>query len=84
MGWNNLENLSPHPVLNGLEGQDVYFVHQFYFHPFKKPSIWGEVSYGEKLCAIAGEHNYLGVQFHPEKSQKAGLQLISQFLKWHP
>jgi glutamine amidotransferase len=80
MGWNNLQAKS-HPVLKGLDGKDVYFVHSYHLVPQEEVVI-GEVDYGGKVVAAIAKGNIFGTQFHPEKSQAAGLQLIKNFLEW--
>ncbi len=86
MGWNQL--IKPddgHPVLAGIEtGAYVYFVHSYAFFPTDQSSIKATVDYGGPVSAVVGRDNLVGTQFHPEKSQQIGLQLISNFLQWSP
>jgi glutamine amidotransferase len=88
MGWNNLNRLRPHPVLEGVEtgenGQHAYFVHSFQLFPAVADDVIATADYGGPITAVIGRDNMVGVQFHPEKSQKLGLALISNFLKWRP
>jgi imidazole glycerol-phosphate synthase subunit HisH len=88
MGWNNLNQLRPHPVLEGIEtgesGQHAYFVHSFQLFPAVADDVIATADYGGPITAVIGRDNMVGVQFHPEKSQKLGLALISNFLKWRP
>ena len=88
MGWNDIIFASDkpvHPVLKPLEKQQVYYVHSFYCAPETPEDILGVCSYGEFPFASAiGRDNMVGVQFHPEKSQKAGLAMLEAFLKWNP
>jgi imidazole glycerol-phosphate synthase subunit HisH len=88
MGWNNLEQLRPHPVLNDIQtgdkGLHAYFVHSFQLFPAASSDVIAVADYGGPISAIVGRDNMIGVQFHPEKSQKLGLALISNFLKWRP
>jgi glutamine amidotransferase len=88
MGWNNLTRLRPHPALDGIEtgehGQHAYFVHSFQLFPAVSDDVVANSDYGGPITAVVGRDNIIGVQFHPEKSQKLGLALISNFLKWRP
>ncbi len=86
MGWNSLEILqSGHPVLEGL-GPDayVYFVHGYQFRPDSPEQLLARVDYGGPVAAAVGRDNLFGTQFHPEKSQAAGLAIIGNFLRWRP
>ena len=86
MGWNDLcIHSKDHPVMLGTpSGTHTYFVHSFYMRCKTQSEVLASVNYGETLCAIVGRANMIGTQFHPEKSQAAGLQFISDFLKWKP
>jgi imidazole glycerol-phosphate synthase subunit HisH len=88
MGWNNLNQLRSHPVLDAIEtgddGLHAYFVHSFQLFPATASDTIATADYGGAIRAIVGRDNMVGVQFHPEKSQKLGLSLISNFLKWRP
>jgi len=86
MGWNDLTVSTPnHPVLAGLEsGTHTYFVHGFHLQCERESDIIARVEYGKGLTAIVGRDNMIGTQFHPEKSQQAGLRLIANFLGWQP
>ena len=85
MGWNDLCDLAPHPVLSGIKpGDHAYFVHSFALKPADNAHRLGAVDYGGKITAIAGRDNMIGTQFHPEKSQATGLRLIANFLSWAP
>ncbi|UCH75592.1 MAG: imidazole glycerol phosphate synthase subunit HisH [Rhodospirillales bacterium] len=85
MGWNELEDLRPHPVLDGQRaGTHMYFVHSFQFHCADPAHVLATADYGGPLAAVVGRDNMLGSQFHPEKSQKAGLAFIKSFLAWRP
>ena len=85
MGWNDLVVETPHPVLDGVEtGEHAYFVHSYQFqvqHPAHRLAF---CDYGGPVTAIVGRDNIVGTQFHPEKSQAAGLRLIGNFLRWVP
>ncbi len=82
MGWNELSVARPHPVLNGLDGEDFYFVHSYYPVPEEPSDVLGTSEYGTVFCAAAGRENMAAVQFHPEKSSRAGLKLYQNFLAW--
>jgi glutamine amidotransferase len=85
MGWNELNRRSDHPVLAGLdEGTHVYFVHSYRLACADPRDILATAEYGGALEAAVGRDNLFGTQFHPEKSQKAGLTLIANFLRWRP
>lgn len=85
MGWNDLVIEQPHRVLAGIEtGQHAYFVHSYHFHTSNPLERLAFAEYGGPVTAIVGRDNIIGVQFHPEKSQAAGLRLIGNFLTWAP
>jgi imidazole glycerol-phosphate synthase subunit HisH len=82
MGWNELDVVRPHPVLDGLDGEAFYFVHSYHPKPDEPRDLLGESDYGGPFCAAAGRENLAAVQFHPEKSSRAGLKLYENFLSW--
>ena len=82
MGWNELRLVRDHPVLDGLDGEDFYFVHSYYPEPAEPADLLGETEYGVRFCAAAGRENLVAVQFHPEESSRAGLGLYENFLAW--
>ena len=85
MGWNTLrETGAPHPVLAGLAGEDVYFVHSYAFETAQPEHQLMTTDYAGDVTAVVGRDNLIGTQFHPEKSQTMGLKLLSQFLRWKP
>lgn len=85
MGWNELEDTRAHPVLDALPaGAHMYFVHSFEFRSADPDHVLAAADYGGKLAAVIGRDNMIGSQFHPEKSQKAGLAFIEAFLNWRP
>ncbi|MDP2738797.1 MAG: imidazole glycerol phosphate synthase subunit HisH [Pseudorhodobacter sp.] len=85
MGWNNLVIDRPHPVLEGIHtGDHAYFVHSYHFRVADPAHLLAHCDYGGPITAIVGRDNMVGVQFHPEKSQAAGLRLIGNFLRWRP
>jgi len=86
MGWNGLNFVGArHPVLKDL-GTDthVYFVHSFMFQAADRGAVRAEVDYGGPVTAVIGRANMIGTQFHPEKSQRAGLRILANFLQWNP
>jgi len=85
MGWNDLEVLRPHPVLDGIEtGDHAYFVHGWQFRVRDPAHLLATADYGGPVTAVVGRENIVGTQFHPEKSQAVGLRLIANFLRWKP
>jgi len=85
MGWNDLMIDQAHPVLEGLgTGDHAYFVHCYHMKVSDPAHLLAHVDYGGPITAIVGRDNVVGTQFHPEKSQRAGLRLISNFLGWRP
>lgn len=88
MGWNTLDKLAPHPLFDGLSlgpsGLHAYFVHSYALKPTHRADLIAQADYGGPLTAIVGRDNMVGTQFHPEKSQRLGLALIANFLKWKP
>jgi glutamine amidotransferase len=88
MGWNTLHPQREHPLLGGIEtgpnGLLAYFVHSFALDPKNQDEVMAVTDYGGPLTAVVARDNMAGTQFHPEKSQKLGLALIANFLKWRP
>lgn len=85
MGWNDLIIDRPHPVLDGIStGDHAYFVHSYCFHVADPADLVAHVDYGGPVTAIVARGTVIGTQFHPEKSQAAGLRLIGNFLRWKP
>jgi glutamine amidotransferase len=88
MGWNTLDVVRPHPLLDGIEtgpdGQHAYFVHSYHLKAARQEDVVATASYGEPITAMVARGNMAGTQFHPEKSQALGLALISNFLNWSP
>jgi glutamine amidotransferase len=82
MGWNELEVMRDHPVLEGLSGEAFYFVHSYHPEPGRSADLLGIADYGGAFCAAVGRENLVAVQFHPEKSSRAGLALYENFLSW--
>jgi imidazole glycerol-phosphate synthase subunit HisH len=82
VGWNQVEGLQPDPLLEGIaEGTYFYFVHSYYVEPARPDSVLGWTDYGLRFCSLARMGTAWGAQFHPEKSQDAGKQLLRNFLR---
>lgn len=88
MGWNTLDPVREHPVLDGLplgpKGRHAYFVHSYHLNAANETDVLARADYGGPVTAIVGKDTAIGTQFHPEKSQRFGLALIANFLKWKP
>jgi glutamine amidotransferase len=84
IGWNEIEPRGNHPLLAGFRGAHAYFVHSYHFRPATPRELVAVTNYGGSLTAMIGRDNLAGTQFHPEKSQEAGLRLIGNFLRWRP
>jgi glutamine amidotransferase len=85
MGWNTLEGVSDLPMLAGPKaGLPVYFTHSFAMFPEDERDVAAWVDHGGRFPAAVARGNMAGVQFHPEKSQSAGLGLLARFLEWRP
>ena len=81
MGWNDLILDGAHPVLEGIQsGDHAYFVHSYQFHVTDPAHRLAHVDYGGDVTAIVARDNIIGMQFHPEKSQRAGLKFLRAFL----
>jgi glutamine amidotransferase len=85
-GWNGVRLTRPHPALASLGAgpADFYFIHSYRFDAENAADVLGVTDYGGEFAAIVGRDNILACQFHPEKSQAAGLALIGDFLEWRP
>ncbi|MAX72572.1 imidazole glycerol phosphate synthase subunit HisH [Alterinioella nitratireducens] len=85
MGWNDLVLDGAHPVLEGVTtGDHAYFVHSYAMQVADPAHLLAHVAYGGPVTAIVAQGNVVGMQFHPEKSQGAGLRMIGNFLGWRP
>jgi imidazole glycerol-phosphate synthase subunit HisH len=85
MGWNELLELAPHPLRQGINPRDhAYFVHSFQLEAAQPETVLAITTYGGPITAMVGRDNLAGTQFHPEKSQATGLRLIGNFLRWKP
>jgi imidazole glycerol phosphate synthase, glutamine amidotransferase subunit len=88
MGWNTIETVRPHALLEGIatgaDGLHAYFVHSYHLRTDDPAHLVATTAYGGTLTACVGRDNIFGAQFHPEKSQALGLKLIENFLGWTP
>jgi glutamine amidotransferase len=88
MGWNTLNVAREHPLLDGLklgpQGLHAYFVHSYQFKVAERADLVASADYGGPITAIVARDNIIGTQFHPEKSQRLGLAVIANFLRWNP
>ena len=88
MGWNTLDVIRPHVLLEGVptgpNGLHAYFVHSYQIYPADPSDVVATSEYGGPVTAIVARDTIVGTQFHPEKSQTLGLKLIANFLKWRP
>lgn len=88
MGWNTLDVVNSHALLDGIPtgptGWHAYFVHSFAMVPKERRVVVAETDYGGRFTALVADGNVAGTQFHPEKSQKLGLKLLANFLGWKP
>lgn len=85
MGWNALEVVRGHPLLEGEpQGAHMYFTHSFALKPADRDDVVARADHGGLFVAAVARGNVAGVQFHPEKSQASGLRLLANFLEWRP
>ena len=88
MGWNTLRVGREHALLTGIPtgegGLHAYFVHSYHVVPEEPGDLVASTDYGGPITAFVAKDNVAGTQFHPEKSQKLGLALIANFLRWKP
>lgn len=88
MGWNTLNEKRQHPLFDGIalgaNGLHAYFVHSYHFKPADGGDLLAQADYGGEITAAIARDNIAGSQFHPEKSQKLGLKLLANFLRWKP
>lgn len=84
MGWNAVQQVADHPLWQGIaDGSRFYFVHSYYVHARDRSLLAGSVQYGVSADAALARDNLFAVQFHPEKSADAGLQLLKNFINWN-
>jgi glutamine amidotransferase len=88
MGWNTLNEKRKHPLFDGIElgvkGLHAYFVHSYHLKPADQADLVAVADYGGAITAAVARGNIAGSQFHPEKSQRLGLALLANFLRWKP
>ena len=85
MGWNELAIEREHPVFAGVPaGTHTYFVHSYHLAVGDRADLVATADYAQALTAAVARENMVGTQFHPEKSQAAGLRLIANFMRWRP
>jgi glutamine amidotransferase len=88
MGWNTLDIVNEHPMLDkvplGEKGLHAYFVHSYHLAATNEANVVARSDYGGPVTAIVARDTAIGTQFHPEKSQRFGLAFIANFLKWKP
>jgi glutamine amidotransferase len=85
MGWNEVLQARPHPLWEGIGDRSrFYFVHSYYPSPTDRALVAATCEYGAPFTCAVAKDNIFAVQFHPEKSQSAGLQLLSNFVRWRP
>ena len=83
MGWNRVSQVKDHALWHGIEDNSrFYFVHSYYVHATDRSLVAGSADYGVDIDAALSRDNLFAVQFHPEKSHTAGLQLLRNFLTW--
>ncbi|MBS3804261.1 MAG: imidazole glycerol phosphate synthase subunit HisH [Oleiphilaceae bacterium] len=83
MGWNEVHQVKDHPVWHDIpDAERFYFVHSYYADADNNPDMAGRTHYGVDLAAAVARDNIFAVQFHPEKSHRAGLQLLKNFSQW--
>lgn len=80
VGWNQIRQRAPHPLFGAVaDASWFYFVHSYYCEPLQDEMVIGETEYGITYASVVAQENLWGVQFHPEKSQTAGLRLLANF-----
>ena len=88
MGWNTLDATRTHKLLEGIDlgtsGLHAFFLHAFHFVPDEAADVLATADYGGPVTAMIARGNVAGTQFHPEKSQLLGLQILANFLRWEP
>jgi len=82
MGWNQVYKKKESSLLDGIgEGEFFYFVHSYFVKPKEESSVLTTTDYGIEFTSAVERENVFGVQFHPEKSQRAGLKLLENFIR---
>ena len=84
MGWNDVKLKRRHPLFEGVDpGSEFYFVHSYYPAPTNPDEALGETDYGIGFASVLVVNNLVAMQFHPEKSGRPGLKILSNFCKWN-
>jgi glutamine amidotransferase len=84
VGWNQVNQRREHILFEGISDRSFfYFVHSYFCEPTESEIVIGETDYGAGYASVVARDNICGVQFHPEKSQASGLQLLGNFARWH-
>ena len=82
MGWNQVIDVQNHFLFENIPDEtDFYFVHSYFANPENQEDILGETNYGINFASVIGNSQVMGVQFHPEKSGKYGIQLLDNYCK---
>jgi imidazole glycerol-phosphate synthase subunit HisH len=85
IGWNNVDRKVEHPIFQGIpDSGHFYYVHSFHYECENEVSVIATTDYGQRFSAVVASGHIVGAQFHPEKSQTAGIQLIENFFRWEP
>jgi glutamine amidotransferase len=85
MGWNRVRQTQEHPLWEGIDDNAwFYFVHSYYARPVSEANVLGCATYTHEFAAAITRENIVAFQFHPEKSQRAGMQLLTNFIQWQP
>jgi len=80
IGWNQIHVCRSHPLLDSVaDGSFAYFVHSYYVEPADRSLVLAETDYGAMFASVVGQDNTMGIQFHPEKSQRVGLRILANF-----
>ncbi|GAB6039715.1 imidazole glycerol phosphate synthase subunit HisH [Endothiovibrio diazotrophicus] len=83
MGWNQVHQETTHPLWRGIAAESrFYFVHSYYVEPTDPSVVTGSTVYGQRYCSVLAHDNLFAAQFHPEKSQHAGIALLANFVRW--
>lgn len=83
MGWNQVKQLENHKLWQNIDQDSrFYFVHSYFVEPDSSDIVAGTTDYGGSFASVIAQKNIFAVQFHPEKSQQAGLELLANFMRW--
>ena len=80
IGWQNLNIKKNNKIIKDINDLDFYFVHSYALYARNEEEVIASAKYGEEFCSIIQKENIIGVQFHPEKSQQAGMKILQNFL----